>query len=172
MSSSEGRTAGGASGRHGTSGAADESTFVYVTFIRTTPQALWDALTSRAFTERYWFGMHHECDWQAGSPWSLRFADGRVADSGEIVESDAPHHLVIRWRNMFRPELNAEGDSLCTLQIEQVEHAVKLTVTHRMARPGSKFIEAVSGGWPRILSNLKTLLETGEALMPLVATSD
>ena len=171
MSSSEGRTAG-AGGASGASSAAGESTFVYVTFIRTTPQALWDALTSRAFTERYWFGMHHECDWQTGSSWSLRFADGRVADSGEIVESDAPHRLVIRWRNMFRPELNAEGDSLCTLQIEQVEHAVKLTVTHRMGRPGSKFIEAVSGGWPRILSNLKTLLETGEALMPLVATDD
>ncbi|WP_084687722.1 SRPBCC family protein [Paraburkholderia oxyphila] len=153
-------------------GESGESTFVYVTFIRTTPEALWTALTSRAFTERYWFGMHHECDWQTGSPWSLRFADGRVADSGEIVESDAPHRLVIRWRNMFRPELSAEGDSLCTLQIEPVEYAVKLTVTHCMGRPGSKFIEAVSGGWPRILSNLKTLLETGEALMPLVAADD
>ena len=171
MSSSEGRAAG-AGGPSGPSGATGESTFVYVTFIRTTPQALWEALTSRAYTERYWFGMHHECDWRAGSSWSLRFADGRVADSGEIVESGAPHRLVIRWRNMFRPELNAEGDSVCTLQIEQVEHAVKLTVTHCMERPGSKFIEAVSGGWPRILSNLKTLLETGEALMPLVATDD
>jgi uncharacterized protein YndB with AHSA1/START domain len=154
------------------SGTAGESAFVYVTFIRTTPQALWTALTNRASTERYWFGMHHECDWQAGSPWSLRFPDGRVADSGTIIESDEPNRLVIRWRNMFRPELNAEGDSSCTLHIEQVEYAVKLTVTHRMERPGSKFIEAVSGGWPRILSNLKTLLETGEVLMPLVVTDE
>jgi uncharacterized protein YndB with AHSA1/START domain len=151
---------------------AGESTFVYVTFIRATPQALWEALTSRAFTERYWFGMHHECDWQTGSPWSLRFADGRIADSGEVVESDPPRKLVLRWRNMFLAELHAEGDSFCTIEIEPVEHAVKLTITHRVARAGSKFIEKVSGGWPRILSNLKTLLETGEVLMPLVVTGE
>jgi uncharacterized protein YndB with AHSA1/START domain len=151
---------------------AGDSTFVYVTFIRATPQALWAALTSREFTERYWFGMHHECDWKTGSPWSLRFADGRIADSGEVVESDPPRRLVLRWRNMFLPELHAEGDSFCTIEIEPVEHAVKLTVTHRMARAGSKFIEKVSGGWPRILSNLKTLLETGEVLMPLVVTGE
>ncbi|MBN3852619.1 ATPase [Paraburkholderia sp. Ac-20340] len=149
---------------------ANESLFVYVTYIRTTPAELWTALTGRAFTERYWYGMHQESDFRAGSPWQLRFADGRVADTGEIVEADPPHRLVIRWRNVFRPELADEGDSLCTLEIEAVEQAVKLTVTHRVARPGSKFIEAVSGGWPRILSNLKTLLETGEVLMPLVAT--
>lgn len=154
------------------SSAAGDSTFVYVTFIRTTPQALWEALTRREFTERYWFGMHHECDWQTGSPWSLRFADGRIADSGAVVESDPPKRLVLRWRNMFLHELNAEGDSFCTIEIEPVEHAVKLTITHRVARSGSKFIEKVSGGWPRIVSNLKTLLETGEVLMPLVVTAD
>lgn len=146
-----------------------ESVFVYVTFIGATPEALWAALTSRTATERYWFGMHHECDWQAGSPWSLRFADGRIADSGAIVQADSPRTLVIRWRNMFRPELHAEGDSFCTIEIEPVEQAVKLTVTHKLAQPHSLFIEAVAGGWPRILSNLKTLLETGEPLMPLVA---
>ncbi|NIE65564.1 SRPBCC family protein [Burkholderia sp. Ax-1719] len=150
--------------------AAGESRFTYVTYIRATPDELWTALTSPAFTERYWYGMHQESDWQAGSPWSLHFADGRVADSGEIVEAAKPKRLVIRWRNVFRPELSEEGDSLCTLEIEAVEHAVKLTVTHRVNRPGSKFIDAVSDGWPRILSNLKTLLETGEVLMPLVAT--
>ena len=151
---------------------AGDSTFVYVTFIRATPQALWTALTSREFTERYWFGMHHECDWQRGSSWSLRFADGRIADSGEVVESDPPRRLVLRWRNMFLAELNAEGDSLCTIEIEPVEYAVKLTITHCVARPASKFIEKVSEGWPRILSNLKTLLETGEVLMPLVVEGD
>ncbi|WP_322050953.1 SRPBCC family protein [Paraburkholderia bannensis] len=150
--------------------AAGESRFVYVTYIRATPDELWTALTSRAFTGRYWYGMHQESDWQAGSPWSLHFADGRVADSGEIMAANKPHRLVIRWRNVFRPELSEEGDSLCTLEIEAVEQAAKLTLTHRMDCPGSKFIDAVSDGWPRILSNLKTLLETGEVLMPLVAT--
>ncbi|MEX3966215.1 SRPBCC family protein [Paraburkholderia sp. EG286B] len=160
------------SDKHTQGSAPGNSTFVYVTFIRTTPEALWTALTSREFTERYWFGMHHECDWQTGSPWSLRFADGRIADSGAVVEADPPRRLVLRWRNMFLAELHAEGDSLCTIDIEPVEHAVKLTITHHMARPGSIFIEKVSGGWPRILSNLKTLLETGEVLMPLVVTAD
>ncbi|MEX3940267.1 SRPBCC family protein [Paraburkholderia sp. BR10937] len=160
------------SDKHTQGSAVGNSTFVYVTFIRTTPQALWTALTSREFTERYWFGMHHECDWQTGSSWSLRFADGRIADSGAVVEADPPRRLVLRWRNMFLAELHAEGDSLCTIDIEPVEHAVKLTITHHLARPGSIFIEKVSGGWPRILSNLKTLLETGEVLMPLVVTAD
>jgi len=146
--------------------------FIYVTCIETTPEKLWHALTDGNFTERYWFGMHHECDWQTGSPWSLRFADGRIADSGSVVESDPPRRLVLRWRNMFLAELHAEGDSRCTIDIEPVEHAVKLTITHSMARPGSIFIEKVSGGWPRILSNLKTLLETGEVLMPLVVTAE
>ncbi|MEX3999228.1 SRPBCC family protein [Paraburkholderia sp. EG285A] len=160
------------SDKHTQGSAPGNSTFVYVTFIRTTPEALWTALTSREFTERYWFGMHHECDWQTGSSWSLRFADGRIADSGAVIEADPPRRLVLRWRNMFLAELHAEGDSLCTIDIEPVEHAVKLTITHHMARPGSIFIEKVSGGWPRILSNLKTLLETGEVLMPLVVTAD
>ncbi|MEX3951223.1 SRPBCC family protein [Paraburkholderia sp. EG287B] len=160
------------SDKHTQGSAPGNSTFVYVTFIRTAPEALWTALTSREFTERYWFGMHHECDWQTGSSWSLRFADGRIADSGAVVEADPPRRLVLRWRNMFLAELHAEGDSLCTIDIEPVEHAVKLTITHHMARPGSIFIEKVSGGWPRILSNLKTLLETGEVLMPLVVTAD
>ena len=67
--------------------SANESTFVYVTFIRTTPEHLWSALTDPAFIKRYWFGMTVETDWTAGSPWRLLFADGRVADRGEIVES-------------------------------------------------------------------------------------
>jgi len=141
------------------------STFVYVTFIRTTPDALWSALTRREFTERYWFGAHHETDWQAGSPWQLRFADGTLADEGEIVESEPGRRLVIRWRHAMRPELTAEGYSLCTLDLEPLGDVVKLTVTHTIEQPESKFIDAVSGGWPRVLSNLKTLLETGDALM-------
>jgi uncharacterized protein YndB with AHSA1/START domain len=146
-----------------------KSTFVYVTFIRTTPERLWTALTTEDFMRQYWFGMHCESDWKAGSPWKLVFPDGRVADSGEIVAADPPRRLVIRWRNQWKPELQAEGDSLCTFEIETVPHvshqAVKLSILHSMDRPESKLIEAVSGGWPRILSNLKSLLETGEPVM-------
>jgi uncharacterized protein YndB with AHSA1/START domain len=141
---------------------AGSTQFVYVTFIRTTPERLWSALTSTEFTKQYWFGMHHETDWKAGSPWRLMFPDGRVADSGEVVESDPPRRLVLKWRNEFREELKEEGYSQCRFEIEPVERATKLTVTHSIARKESKFIGAVSGGWPRILSNLKSLLETGE----------
>jgi uncharacterized protein YndB with AHSA1/START domain len=137
------------------------STFVYVTYIRTTPEQLWAALTSPDFMKQYWFGMHHETDWKAGSPWRLVFPDGRVADAGEIVEIDPPSRLVLKWRNEFRPELKFEGYSRCVVELEPVAGAVKLTITHAVDRAESKLIEAVSGGWPRILSNLKSLLETG-----------
>jgi uncharacterized protein YndB with AHSA1/START domain len=144
--------------------------FVYVTFIRTTSERLWSALTTPEFIRQYWFGMHCESDWKPGSPWKLVFADGRVADAGEIVEAAPPQRLVIKWRNEWNPEMRAEGYSLCTFEIETVPdaspQAVKLTITHAVERPESKFIEAVSGGWPRIISNLKSLLETGSVVLP------
>jgi uncharacterized protein YndB with AHSA1/START domain len=141
------------------------SKFVYVTFIRTTPEQLWSALTTPEFTKQYWFGMHCESEWKAGSSWRLMFQDGRVADSGEIVEAERPKRLVIKWRNEFRPEIKAEGYSRCTIDLEPTGQAVKLTITHEMDRTGTQFIEAVSGGWPRIISNLKSLLETGEVAL-------
>ena len=142
--------------------SAAPGSFVYVTYIRTTPERLWTALTTAEFMTQYWMGVHAESEWTAGSAWTLIFADGRIADAGEIVAVDRPKRLVIKWRNEFRPELKAEGYSRCTMQLEPVDGIVKLTITHEMDLPGSKFIEAVSNGWPRILSNLKSLLETGE----------
>jgi uncharacterized protein YndB with AHSA1/START domain len=135
--------------------------FVYVTYIKTTPEKLWHALTAPEMTRLYWFGAHLESDWKPGLPWKIVFPDGRVADSGEILEFDPPKRIVIKWRNEWSPELNAEGYSRCTMQIEQAEGAVKLTIMHVIDREASKFIQAVSGGWPKILSNLKSLLETG-----------
>jgi uncharacterized protein YndB with AHSA1/START domain len=111
--------------------------------------------------KQYWFGMHCECDWKVGSEWKLVFADGRIADAGEVVEVDPPKRLVLKWRNEWNPEMKAEGYSRCTFVLEPMTGAVKLTVTHAMDRTQSKFIGAVSGGWPKILSNLKSLLETG-----------
>lgn len=89
--------------------------------------------------------------------------DGKITDSGEVIEIE-PKRLVLKWRNEFRPELRAEGYSRCTIEIEQEGQAVKLTVMHEIDKPDSKLIEAVSGGWPRILSNLKSLLETGKVV--------
>jgi len=140
----------------------NRSTFVYVTFIRTTAEKLWEALTDPKFTRQYWFGTAVESGWKNGSPWKLIYPDGTLTDSGEIVEIDPPRRMVIRWQNELRPELKAEGPSLCTMTLEPAGRAVKLTITHELDRPKSRFITAVSGGWPVVLSNLKSLLETGE----------
>jgi uncharacterized protein YndB with AHSA1/START domain len=138
--------------------------FVYVTYIRTTTQKLWEALTRPEFTRQFWYGAVPECEWKAGSPWRLMTPDGRVADAGEVLEADPPRCLVLSWRHEIMPEMKAEGFSRMTWLLEAQGDMVKLTVTHEIDRPGSKFIEAVSGGWPIILASLKSLLETGEAL--------
>jgi uncharacterized protein YndB with AHSA1/START domain len=100
--------------------------------------------------------------------------DGRILDAGEIVEAESPKRLVIRWQHQDRPELKAEGPSLCTMELEPIGPAVKLSITHTIEREPSKLIEAVSGGWPKVISNLKSLLETGSAVLndpyPVVST--
>jgi uncharacterized protein YndB with AHSA1/START domain len=137
------------------------SQFVYVTYIRTTPEKLWAALTDPEQMKQYWFGNRCESQWTAGSAWKMVATDGTVLDAGEIVEADPPKRLVIRWTNQFKPELKAEGPSRCTMELEPSGAAVKLTITHAIERDPSQFIAAVSGGWPKVLSNLKSLLETG-----------
>ena len=146
---------------------AAKSSFVYVTYIRTTPDTLWSALTSGEFAQKYWLGTRPEAEWKAGGSWKLIYPDGRVTDTGQIIDFEPGKRLSIRWRNEFRPELKEEGWSLCTMEIEPAANeTVKLTVTHSIDREGSKLIGAVSGGWPRILSNLKSLLETGSVILP------
>jgi uncharacterized protein YndB with AHSA1/START domain len=143
--------------------------FVYVTYIRSTPEKVWQALTDQQMIRKYWFGMTAECDWKPGSPWRLKFEDGRTADSGEVLEAVPLKRLVLKWRNEFKPELKAEGYTRCTMEIELADYypdfggkAVKLTITHELEGEGMKLIGAVSGGWPKVLSNLKSLLETGD----------
>lgn len=139
-----------------------KSTFVYVTYIRTTPEKLWSALTDDVeFMKQYWFGVYCESRWTAGSSWKMVQNDGQISDAGEIVEAEPPRRLVIRWRHQSKPELKAEGESLCTMELEPSGTAVKLSITHTIARDSSKLIAAVSGGWPKIISNLKSLLESG-----------
>jgi len=142
------------------------STFVYVIYIRTTPKKLWSALTDDTeFMKQYWFGMHCESQWTAGSSWRMVRTDGSICDSGEIIESEPPRRLVIRWRHQDKPELKAEGESRCTLELEPSGAAVKLSITHTIEQEPSKLIEAVSGGWPKIISNLKSLVETGSTVL-------
>ena len=143
-----------------------DSTFIYVTYIRTTPETLWRALTTPEFMSQYWLGAAAEADWKKGGAWKLVFPDGRVADAGEIVDFEPERLLAIKWRNEWSEEFKAEGWSMCTMELEPMDGAVKLTVSHTMERENAKFIGAVGGGWPRILSNLKSLLETGKIVLP------
>ncbi|HTC45514.1 MAG TPA: SRPBCC family protein [Steroidobacteraceae bacterium] len=143
---------------------AAQSTFVYVTYIRTSAEKLWSALLMPEFTQQYWYNMRMVSDWKAGASWQLVFADGRIGDTGEVLEIDPPRRLVLRWQNEFRPEIKAEGPSQCTFELEPSGDITKLTITHSSPRPNSKLIVAVSGGWPMILANLKTLLETGKPM--------
>jgi len=144
---------------------AAKSSFAYVTYIRTTPEELWAVLTTSEFMKKYWFGVSFETDWKVGSPWKMVYSDGRVTDAGEVVEFDRPRRIVLKWRNEFRPELKAEGFARCAIELEPQDGAVKLTVSHTIERADSKLIQAVSGGWPKILSNLKSLLETGQIIL-------
>lgn len=142
----------------------DKSTFVYVTFIRTTPDKLWQALTQPEFQKQYFFGAAQECDWKAGSSWKIVAPDDTLVDSGEVLEIDPPKRLVLKWRNEYKAEARAEGYSRMTYTLEPQGDLVKFTVLHEMDIGQSKFIAQVSNGWPIILSSLKSLLETGESL--------
>jgi uncharacterized protein YndB with AHSA1/START domain len=141
-----------------------ESQFAYVIYIRTTPEKLWQALIEPEFTRQFWAETWQESEWKPGASWRIMIPDGRVADTGEIVEFEPFRRIVLTWRNEFKPELRAEGHSRLTYELDQQQDSVKLTVLHEIDKTGSKFIQAVSQGWPPILSSLKSLLETGEAL--------
>jgi uncharacterized protein YndB with AHSA1/START domain len=137
------------------------SKFVYVTYIRTTREKLWEALTKPEFTKQYWAGTTQKSDWKVGSLWGAYTPDGRLWDSGEILEADHPRKLVLTWRNEHYPEIKAEGFTKLTYELEPAEGAIKLTLTHEIGVEGSKLIEAVSRGWPMVLASLKSFLETG-----------
>ena len=141
-----------------------DSRFVYVTYIRTTPEKLWQALTEPEFTRRYWCDCWQECQWKPGASWRLIKPDGGTTDSGKVVEIEPGRRLVLTWRHEFRPDMREEGYSRLTYEMETVGESVKLTVVHEIDRPQSKLIAGVSSGWPHILASLKSLLETGESL--------
>ena len=126
------------------------STFVYVSYLKTTPERLWSLLTSAEFTRQYWLGVSVEAEWKVGGAWKLTYPDGKTTDVGEIAEFEPPKRLAIRWRHELRPELKAEGWSLCTMDLEPTGSAVKLTVTHTIEREDSKFIAAVQRGRERL----------------------
>jgi uncharacterized protein YndB with AHSA1/START domain len=137
--------------------------YVYVTYIETSPQKLWEALTSSEFTRQYWFGSEVRSDWKVGSPFAL-VMNGTTTDSGEILEADPPRRLSYSFKHQMLEELRKEPISKVVFTLEPFDKLVKLTVLHEGFIEGSKFLGAISKGWPAILSGLKSLLETGKVL--------
>jgi uncharacterized protein YndB with AHSA1/START domain len=133
--------------------------FVYVTYIRTTPERLWAALVDPDLRGRFWFGRRSESDWKAGSHHRLIAPDGSLDFEGEVLESDPPRKLVYTFDK--GPDA-PEPPTRVTYLIEPLDGAVRFTMTHDGFVDGSELRRGVSNGWPAILSALKSLLETGE----------
>ena len=144
---------------------SSDLTFVYVTYIATTPEKLWQALTDGSFTQAYWFDTRIESDWRVGSRVIFR-RDNAISDSGEVLEYAPPRRLSYTWRVDFRKEFAGEKPSRVTFELEPMGGAVKLTVVHDDFEPDSKMFVAISGGWPLVLASLKSFLESGHALGP------
>jgi uncharacterized protein YndB with AHSA1/START domain len=136
--------------------------FVYVTYIETTPEKLWHALTDGDFTARYWFGARLSSDWKVGSSFAM-VRDGNATDAGEVLECDPPRRLSYSFVNLSEKYRN-ERPASATFVLEPFGKLVKLTLTHQGFDEGSKMLPAISKGWPAILSSLKSILETGRPL--------
>lgn len=144
----------------------DKPEFVYVTYIATTPEKLWEALTGSEFIRQYWFGREVESDWRPGSPVVYRYDEGRKLDfTGEVLSSEPPRLLSFTFAPHTGDGAPRERPSRVTYEIEPMDSMVKLRVTHDDFEPGSKVLAGVSNGWPAILSGLKSLLETGTVMV-------
>lgn len=140
----------------------DRPSFVYVTYVRTTPEELWRALTDPDFTQRYWGGTRVVSDWTVGSRVGLWNGD-REMDSGQVLECNPPRRLSYSWK-VGHSGYEHEAASRVTFEIRQVGEQVQLKLTHDDFEPGSKVFEAVSTGWPMLMASLKSMLETGKVL--------
>jgi uncharacterized protein YndB with AHSA1/START domain len=134
------------------------SEFVYVTYIRTTPEKLWEVLTTPEFTRQYWGGNANISDWKPGSKWQhLGNSEEDVYVVGEVLESLPPKRLVLTWAD---PDDLTDGSRL-TFDIEPLDDLVRLSVLHGNFKADSVMAGKVSQGWPKVLSSLKSYLETG-----------
>ena len=146
--------------------------YVYVTYIATTPEKLWQALIDTDVTRQYWIDPSAGCsrvnvsDWKPGSRWEHRRVDdaGTVDIVGKVVETAPPRRLVLTWARPSDAENDAKHSRVSFDIDPYVGGLVRLTVTHDELAGDLQMLEGISGGWPKVLSNLKTLLETGRAL--------
>jgi len=145
-----------------TSNAAPDLVFAF--YIRATPEAIWRAITETDSIVRYFYASAVETDWQPGSPFRMTI-DGEPQIEGTIVEADPPRRLVQAWHGVWDEGMAADAPTRVTWEIEEAMPGVsRLTVVHSGVVAGSATLEQVTGGWPFILSGLKTLLETGRGL--------
>jgi uncharacterized protein YndB with AHSA1/START domain len=142
----------------------DRPAFVYVTYIATTPEKLWEALTDGEFTRRYWGGRRIESDWNVGSPIRHVRQDGGIDWQGEVLESQRPRLLSYTFHLHISDEHRGERPSRVTFELQPMGSVVKLTLTHEDFEPGSATLETTRHGWPAIMSSLKSLLERGSPL--------
>ena len=143
--------------------------FVYTTYIETTAEKLWQALTDGDFTERYWFGHRVTSDWKAGS--AYQFAkQGAPTIEGKVLLVDPPKRLVYSW-DSCSPEAQRERTSRVTFDLEPRGKVIKLTVTHDELDERGVTLRNISGGWPMVIASLKSLLETGRELPADLASS-
>lgn len=138
--------------------------FVYVTYIASTPQKVWDALTSAETSKQFWSGYSIHSSWEVGSPISLRNPEGVETDDGVVLAFEPTHLLSYTFHPYADPAYAAEEPSRVTFKIEPSGETVKLTLTHEGFGPESKVFPAISLGWPMIMASLKTLLESGSIL--------
>jgi len=135
--------------------------FVYTTLIRTTPEKLWNAITTPEFTRQYWGGLENHSDWKPGSKWEHRNPADKadpVWITGRVIESTPPKRLVLSWAD---PE-DLTDESRVIFEIQQMEEITQLTVLHGEFKAGSPMAPKVEAGWPKVLSSLKSYLETGK----------
>jgi uncharacterized protein YndB with AHSA1/START domain len=137
--------------------------FIYVTYIETTPEKLWQALTSSEFSRRYWFNTELKTDWKVGSSFAL-VMDGTTTDVGKVLEFDSPRRLSYTFHHVLSEAARKERPTRVVFDLEPHGKLVKLTLTHEDFEDGSVILDGISKGWPAILSSLKSMLESGTAL--------
>jgi uncharacterized protein YndB with AHSA1/START domain len=141
-----------------------KSKHVYVMYIRTTAEKVWQAITEPKVTRQYWLN-ENVSDWKPGSKWEHRAGDdsGNVMLTGKVIESTPPRRLVITWADPA-DAANTDKHSRVSFDIQPIEDMVKLTVTHEDLEADSGMEQGIMEGWPRVLSSLKSFLETGKPL--------
>jgi uncharacterized protein YndB with AHSA1/START domain len=137
--------------------------FVYVTYIASTPEKVWHALTDPSVTEKYWFGYRVAANGKAGEYMTAQDPAGKEVHHDLILESDPPRRLSYAWLSLY-DEFKHERPSRVTIEITPLKEQVRLTIVHDDFDEGSLMLEKISSGWPAVLSSLKTYLETGRSL--------